>query len=187
MQNPRLASRYAKSLIDLSIEKDQFEKVYSDMQFLDKVVKESRDFTIMLRSPVIHADKKNKVIDLITSGKISKLTEAFTHLLVTKGREGFLPEIIKSFIQQYKRKKDIHTIKLTTATELSESVKNTIIARVRKTSDMQNIEVETKVDPAIIGGFILQTGDKLVDASISYELKEIEREFENNDFIYKIR
>ena len=39
----------------------------------------------------------------------------------------------------------------------------------------------------LIGGFVLQVGDKLVDASISYDLNTIARQFENNDFIYKIR
>jgi F-type H+-transporting ATPase subunit delta len=43
------------------------------------------------------------------------------------------------------------------------------------------------VNPDIIGGFVLQAGDKLVDASISYDLQAISREFENNDFIYKVR
>jgi F-type H+-transporting ATPase subunit delta len=42
------------------------------------------------------------------------------------------------------------------------------------------------VDPSIIGGFVLQTGDKLIDASISYDLKNISRQFDNNDFIYKV-
>ena len=52
---------------------------------------------------------------------------------------------------------------------------------------MQNIELETVVKEDIIGGFILQTGDKMVDASVSYDLKEIAKQFENNDFIYKVR
>ena len=52
---------------------------------------------------------------------------------------------------------------------------------------MQNIELETVVNEDMIGGFVLQIGDKLVDASISYDLKEIAKQFENNDFIYKIR
>jgi F-type H+-transporting ATPase subunit delta len=43
------------------------------------------------------------------------------------------------------------------------------------------------VDPELIGGFVLQAGDKLVDASVAYDLKNIARQFENNDFIYKIR
>jgi F-type H+-transporting ATPase subunit delta len=106
---------------------------------------------------------------------------------VNKGREGDLPEIINAFVKQYKAYKNIHVVKLTTATPVSEEVKNALINRVKQTSDMQNIELQTAVDPSLIGGFVLQTGDKLVDASISYELQEISRQFENNDFIYKVR
>ena len=52
---------------------------------------------------------------------------------------------------------------------------------------MQNIELQESVDPKLIGGFVLQVGDKLVDASIAYDLKEISRQFESNDFIYRVR
>ena len=52
---------------------------------------------------------------------------------------------------------------------------------------MQNIELETTVNEDLIGGFVLQAGDKLIDASIAYNLKNIARQFENNDFVYKIR
>jgi F-type H+-transporting ATPase subunit delta len=52
---------------------------------------------------------------------------------------------------------------------------------------MKNIELETVVNENIIGGFVLQAGDQLVDASVAYDLKAIARQFENNDFIYKVR
>ena len=187
MQNPRLASRYAKSLIDLAIEKDQLETIYKDVQFVDQLIKSNRDLGVMLRSPVIPSDKKNKVISMITDGKISDLMSSFIKLMVNKNREYFLSEVLQSFIEQYKQKKNIHTVKLTTATVLGEDVKNKLVAQVKKTGNMKNVEVETVVDPDIIGGFILQTGDKLIDASVSYELKQIARQFENNDFIYKVR
>ncbi|HWJ91429.1 MAG TPA: ATP synthase F1 subunit delta [Flavisolibacter sp.] len=187
MPNPRLAYRYAKSVLDLAIEKGQLDQVNKDMLFLQQVMKESRDFLNLLRSPVVSADKKLAVIDAVAGKNISPMTATFTKLLVNKGRESDLPEIITSFIQQYKQKKEIHTVKLTTATPVSEDVKKSIIERVKTTSDMVNIELETVVDPNIIGGFVLQAGDKLVDASISYDLKEISRQFENNDFIYKVR
>jgi len=187
MPNPRLASRYAKSLLDLAVEKGQLEQVHTDMLYLQQLTKDSREFLSLLRSPIVSADKKQSIIDAVTAGKIGELTAAFTKLLVNKGREGELPEIAGAFSKQYKDKKGIHTIKLTTATPVSDEVKNSIVAQVKKTSDMQNIELETTVDPNIIGGFVLQAGDKLVDASIAYDLKEISRQFENNDFIYKVR
>jgi len=187
MPNPRLATRYAKSLIDLAIERSQLEAVYADMQYMQQLVKGNRDFLAFLRSPVVPADKKQSVITAVTSGQVSELTAAFNRLLINKGREGDLPEIILAFIKQYKDKKGIHTVQLTTAAPISEEMKQRIIEQVRSTSSMQQIELETRVDPSLIGGFVLQAGDKLVDASISYDLREISRKFENNDFVYKVR
>lgn len=188
MQNPRLASRYAKSILDLAIETGRLEQVYKDMLYLNELISGNQEFATMLHSPVIPSDKKIKVLDLITDGKINVLTKTFYTLLISKNRESNLPEIITAFIKQYKQKKNIHIVKLTTARPVSEEIKNSIISQVQKTSnEMQNIELETVVDESIIGGFVLQTGDKLVDASISYDLKEISRGFENNDFIYKVR
>lgn len=187
MRNPRLAARYAKSLLDLSVEKDQLEQVYADMQWLKAVCSGSRDFVNLLRSPIIKADKKEKIVAAATAGKISELTTAFNRLLISKNRESNLPEIVNAFIGQYKVYKNIHVVKLTTAIPVSEEMKNKIISQVKANSDMLHIEMETAVDESLIGGFVLQAGDKLVDASISYDLKHIARQFENNDFIYKVR
>ena len=187
MHNPRLASRYAKSLLDLAIEKGQLETVYADMQWLQAVCKQSRDFVNLLRSPIISSDKKVKIAEAVTTGKISELTAAFNRLLITKHRESNLPEITSAFIALYKAHKKIYTLQLTTAAPVSEAVKEAIIAQVKKTSDMQQIELEVSVDESLIGGFVLQAGDKLVDASIAYDLRQIARQFDNNDFIYKVR
>jgi F-type H+-transporting ATPase subunit delta len=187
MPNPRLAARYAKSLIDLSIEKGQLEKVFADMQWLQAVCKSNPDFVNLLRSPVISADKKQKIIRAVTDGRVGELTTLFNQLLISKSRESNLPEIVAAFISQYKAYKKIYIVKLTTASPVSEAIKNEIINQVKKTSDMENIELETSVDENLIGGFILQTGDKLIDASIAYDLKHIARQFDNNDFVYKVR
>ena len=187
MPNPRLAARYAKSLLDLSIEKDQLEQVYADMQWLQSVCKSNRDFINLLKSPVISGDKKIRILEAVAGGRLNKLTTGFNALLVNKSRESNLPEIVAAFISQYKEYKNIHTVKLTTATPLSEATRTAIIVQVKKTGGYQNIELEEKVDKNIIGGFILQVDDKLVDVSIAYDLKNIAKQFDNNDFIYKIR
>jgi F-type H+-transporting ATPase subunit delta len=187
MPNPRLASRYAKSILDLAVEKGQLEKVFADMKWLHDIIKSNRDFVALLRSPVIKADKKKKILDAIIAKRVSELTAGFITLLVAKNRESNLPEITTSFINLYKENKNIHTVKLTTAIPVSDAVKKSIINQVKKSSGYENIELEEKVDENIIGGFVLQIGDRLIDASIAYDLKAIARQFENNDFIYKIR
>jgi F-type H+-transporting ATPase subunit delta len=187
MPNPRLAARYAKSLIDLANEKNQLEAIYKDMQFLQSLCKESHDFLLLLRSPVVKPDKKVAIVEAVTKNRISDITAAFNRLLINKGRESNLPEIITSFIDQYKQQKGIHTIKLTTAVPVTEEVKKQIVSQVQNQTKISNIELKTSVNEEIIGGFVLEMGDKLIDASIAYDLNKIKAQFLNNDFIYKIR
>ena len=187
MPNPRLASRYAKALVDLAIERGQLEEVFADMKWLQSVCKSNRDFVNVLRSPVIKADVKKKIVEAVTTGRINELTAAFNRLIITKGRESFLPEISNAFIEAYKEEKNIHTVRLTTAMPVSEATKEAIVAQIKKSAGYQNIELEEKVNADLIGGFVLQIGDKLVDASIAYDLRAIAKQFESNGFIYKIR
>jgi F-type H+-transporting ATPase subunit delta len=185
--NPRLAGRYAKSLIDLSVEKDQLEAVYKDMLFLQAICTASRELVSLLKSPVVKGDKKDKILDAVTAGKIGTITATFNKLLIRKGREAYLPEIVTAFIQQYKDIKDIHTVKLTTATPVSEELKKVILDKIRSATDMQKLELESKVDESLIGGFVLEIGDQLIDTSVAFDLNNIRKQFRNNDFIYKIR
>lgn len=187
MLNPRLAARYAKSLIDLATEQNRLEDVYHDMMLLQAVCKANRDFVNLLKSPVVTPDKKESVLHAATSGKVTELTAAFNRLLIKKGREAVLPEIVNAFIEQYKVQKDIHVVKLTTAVPVSEEVKEAIISKVQSLTPMKTIELNTEVQENIIGGFLLEVGDTLVDASIAYDLNKIRSQFLNNDFIYKIR
>ena len=187
MPNPRLATRYAKSLLDLAIETGELETVYGDMMWLQSVSKTNRDFVNLLKSPVIASDKKLSILKAVAGTRLGKLSGSFITLLIKKGRESNLPEIANAFIQQYEEHKNIHIVKLTTATPLSSSTKEAIIQQVKKSAGYENIEIEEKVNEDIIGGFVLQIGDKLVDASIAYDLKAIAKQFRNNDFIYKIR
>jgi F-type H+-transporting ATPase subunit delta len=186
MQNPRLAARYAKSLLDLAIEQNQLDAVYADMKWLQQVNKSNPDFVALLRSPIISSDKKDKIIDAIIGSKVSKLTMLFTNLLTTKTRESNMPEIVTAFIEQYNKLKNIQTVKLTTATAISEELKQSIVAKVRSSTSTA-VEIETSVKEELIGGFKLEVGGTLIDASILRDLNDVRKQFLNNEYIHNIR
>jgi F-type H+-transporting ATPase subunit delta len=185
--NPRLAARYAKSILDLALEKGELENVHNDMFFLAEACRSSNELVGLLKSPVIKADKKGKIMDAITAGRVSPITTAFIKLLLQKEREGYLPEIAFAFAEQYKVYKGIRTVKLTTAVPVSEEVKQAILQKVRAERQVQQIELNTEVRAELIGGFILEIGDLRADSSVAFELNNIRKQFQNNDFIYKIR
>jgi F-type H+-transporting ATPase subunit delta len=186
MQNPRLAARYAKSLLDLAVEQNQLDAVYADMKWLQQVNKSNPDFVNMLRSPIISSDKKDKIIDAIIGSSVSKITMLFTNLLTQKTRESNLPEIVTAFIEQYNKLKNIQTVKLTTATPVSEELKNSIVAKVRSAVSTA-VEIETSVKEELIGGFKLEVAGTLIDASIQRDLNDIKKQFLNNEYIHNIR
>jgi F-type H+-transporting ATPase subunit delta len=187
MPNPRLADRYAKSLIDLATERNQLEAVYKDMQYLQAVCKSSPEFVAVMRSPVIRADKKQNILSAITEGKVSDLTAAFNRLLVNKTREEYLPEIIAAVITRYNLLKNIHRVKLTTAEAMSEEMKQSIVSKIKAETSLQNIELEAVVKPELIGGFVLEFNNNLVDASIARDLRDIKKQFQQNIYVQQIR
>ena len=187
MQNPRLAGRYAKSIIDLAVEKDQLDVVYKDMLFLQSICKSSREFVSLLKSPIISGEKKQQILDVVTKDKVGVLTASFNELMVKKGREESLPEIVNAFIDMYNGIKGIHKVKLTTAQPVSEELKQSIVDKFTATTPMQHIEMEAVVNESLIGGFVLEFNNTLVDASILRDLKDIKKQFLDNSYIQKIR
>ncbi len=187
MNNPRLAQRYAKSLIDLSKEMGQLEEVFKDIIYMGKVEKASREFVAMLNSPVIPADKKYKIISTVMGSNISKITDAFIKLLCNKGREDNLPGIITAFERQYNEIKGIHTATLTTAIPVSASVIKEFETKIKAASNIEHLQLQSKVDDALIGGFVLEMEGKLVDASISRDLRDVKKQFDNNEYLHRLR
>ncbi len=187
MLNPRLAGRYAKSLLGLAIERGQLEEVYNDIRYLEAVSEVNRQFVVVLKSPVITPDKKEAILHAVTQGNISELTDSFIRLLIRKGREMSLPEITHAFVEQYNLHKQIYKVKLTTASPVSDEIKNEIVEKVKGQSDMKHIELTAEVNEELIGGFVLEIGNTLIDASIAYDLNIIKKQFLDNDFVYKIR
>ncbi len=187
MHNPRLAGRYAKSLIDLATEKKVADTVYADMQYIKAVIKASSEFAALLKSPVVANEKKNSVLKKVLGSNVSELTMAFLSLVVTKNRDQNLPEIVEGYIDQYNHLNGIHKVKLTTAVNLTDELKNSLTQKIKQETGFGKIELELKTNADLIGGFILEYHNNLVDASALKELREIKKQFQTNQYVQNIR
>jgi F-type H+-transporting ATPase subunit delta len=186
MPNPRLASRYAKSLLDLAVEQNAVDTTLQDVQLLDALCRQSKDFTNVLRSPIIRGDKKLDIINAVAGANLNPLTKAFINLMVNKSRESDMPEIASAFISQYKEMKNIKSVKLTLAAPVTDAVKKTIIKKITGNVPDSQVEVTEVINPDIIGGFILQLDDKLIDASVRRDLNDVKTQFQKNIYVSTI-
>lgn len=183
MSVTRIASRYAKSLIDLASEQGKLERVLKDIEVFQEASK-NRDLYLLLKSPIINTTKKAQIFKALFGEKFDEMTMAFLNIILNKKRETHLPEITEEFIKQYRKLKDVSTVKLITATPVGdatlEGIKDKLTASA---STGSNIELVTAVDPAILGGFVLEFDDKRYDASIAHKLEKLRKEFTKNEFV----
>ena len=187
MLNPRVASRYAKSLMDVAIEQNQMDALQEDMKFLQQVCKQSRDFSMLLKSPIVPADKKLHVLEQVTAGRIHPIASMFLKLLISKNREANLPEIANAYLERYNKIKGIHHVKITTAVPVGENIVNELVQKLKQQKNIERVEVETAVDPKLIGGYKMQMEDFLIDNTISRDLNDVKKQFRNNDYLHQIR
>jgi F-type H+-transporting ATPase subunit delta len=185
MSEIRVASRYAKSLIDLAQEKGVLEQVHADMQLFAKTVKESRDFKLFLTNPIISHGKKLAVLKSLFTGKVSELTLRFFLLITEKNREAHLENVALEFIRQYNEIKGIEKAQVTTAVALSPELRAQLNQKVALMTG-KTIQLEEKVDPSIIGGFLLRVGDKQVDDTVRTSLRALKNKFKENPYITKL-
>jgi F-type H+-transporting ATPase subunit delta len=186
MSLKRVAGRYAKALIGLAVEQNILDVVLSDMKGLIQMA-ENRDLNNLLKSPIVSIDKKRAIFKSIFDPRMSDLSKSFVHLVLTKGREAILPAIAVEFIEQYNEYNKITQVEITTATPLDEvSTKQIADKLLESNLGLINLEITKKVNPDIIGGLIIQIGDKLINDSIAYKLKQITKQFDGKEYIKAI-
>jgi F-type H+-transporting ATPase subunit delta len=176
MANSAIAFRYAKSLFQLAGEQNNLEAVYSDMVKLSNVCKNANDFRLLLQSPLIKTDKKITALKEILKGQISEVTDKFIVLLAKNKRESYLDKIAEEFIAQYKEKMNISVVVITSAIKLDEPTRKKLI-KILTNHLKATIELQEKIDPKIIGGFVLTIGNRQADMSVLKQLKTLNKNF----------
>lgn len=187
MRQPKVASRYAKALFDLALETGALDKVKDDISTI--AAASVGELHAVMVSPVIRGDQKEKIFAAIFGDKVAPLTTSFFNLVFKKGREVAIREIMEAYMDLYRAHHNIQKVEITTATPVDPEVHQQILESMKKVEGYANMkfDVSPKVDPAIVGGFVLQVGDNLFDASIRHDLQVIKKQFVENMYVQNIR
>jgi F-type H+-transporting ATPase subunit delta len=178
MSEFRVASRYAKSLIDLAIEKNVLDAIFNDITAFQKTLAQSPALLNLFKSPIVPGDKKSAIVKRIFGSSFNALTIAFFEIIIRKRREQYLPVVADAFMVQFRLLKGISLASVNTAIPLSENLMNEIRLFIEKQTG-NKAEIQVSVNPNIIGGIVIQIGDKLYDASIIGRLKKAKNKFLN--------
>lgn len=190
MKEIRVSNRYASSLLNLGIERNELENIRQDMELVRHTLDENRELVLMLKSPIIKPDTKSNILKSVFAGKVGQTVMAFLEIVVRKGREQVLYDITKSLEEQYRTLKNVTTVSVTTAIPADEEMRSTIRSfideNIQKLKISGQIEMEELVNPDILGGFIIRAGDLQIDQSVKRKFDDLRLEFSKNPYLAEI-
>ncbi len=175
----RVAERYSRSLLDLAIGTDKVDRVYNDMKIFRESLASS-DLVNLLMNPTIRGSRKSTILQRIFGNSWDPLTLKFIEVVTRKGREDVLPDMANTFFEQYNEYKGITNVIVTSARPLGEEALQSIREKLLDSGTTKaNIQIETRVNPDLIGGFILEYNNNQYDASVRGKLNALKNKLVN--------
>ena len=172
--------RYAKALLAFANERKVAAKVYQEMLQLSKAFAGVPELRVALDNPVLPTATKVGLIHEAVGGQASPELTRFVGLVLAEHRGKFLQFMLMSYIDLYRKQENISTGEITTACPVSDHVIDRIRALVVEHTH-GTVELKTRVDPGLEGGFIFEIGTYRLDASVANQIKRVRQQFiENN-------
>jgi F-type H+-transporting ATPase subunit delta len=168
-----VGERYAQALFDLASEQNQVAAVEADLKSLKTALADSRDLRVLVASPAFSAEDKGKGLSAIAAkAQFDATTQKFLGLLAANNRVSVLPSVITSFQAMAAKARGAVSAQVTTALPLNAAQSKGLAAALRLALG-KDPEIETRVDPAILGGIKVQVGSRLFDASLKSKLDSL--------------
>ncbi|MFV0553899.1 MAG: ATP synthase F1 subunit delta [Mangrovibacterium sp.] len=167
MDYSAIAVRYAKAFFSLAEEKKQLTEVKADIDLLASL---ASDLKLVLDNQTMKVSEKNTILTNTFEGKIHPLTLRFMNMVVENGRSTHFEGICRCLQALFRKHENLKSVRLTTAVDMSAATIQKLVAKLEK--ELQSkVELETQIDPSLIGGFVLRIDQEEYNASIQHRLQ----------------
>lgn len=169
-----MAGRYATALFELALETKAVDAVKKDLEQFDALVAENADLRRLVRSPVFGADEQLRALSaILAKAGIGGLAANFLRVITTNRRLFAIRDMIRAYRALVARHKGEVTAHVTVAEKLGEPHLDALKNALKSVTSGKDIDLDVKIDPAIIGGLIVKVGSRMVDSSLRTKLNSI--------------
>jgi len=169
-----MAGRYANALFELALDNKAVDAVKKDLDQFDTLVADSADLNRLVRSPVFGADEQLKALSaILTKAGIAGLAANFLRVITTNRRLFAVHDMIRAYRALVARHKGEVTAQVTVAEKLSDKNMDALKGALKSVTGGKDIDLDVKIDPAIIGGLVVKVGSRMVDSSLRTKLNSI--------------
>ncbi|NEP11531.1 MAG: F0F1 ATP synthase subunit delta [Symploca sp. SIO2C1] len=168
---------YAEALMSLAQENELTERLGEDVAGLLTILQESPDLQVLLGSPVVKAEDKKAVLQQISTSlegdQLHPYMISFLNVLVDRRRILFLEAIFQQYQALLRKLKQTVLAEVTSAVSLTDQQNESVREKVREITGASQVELDTKIDPDLIGGVIIKVGSQVIDSSLRGQLRRI--------------
>jgi len=164
---------YAEAFLQVANDLNQTDEIVSQVKDIIVLIKESPELETALSSPILEKDSKKTLIIKLFSEKINSSLLNLLKLLADRQRIGILIPILERFLELYRESSNIALATVTSAVELTEEQKDLITQKISAIAGTEKLELVTKIDSSLIGGFVASVGSKVIDASLSSQIRKL--------------
>ena len=164
---------YAEAILQVANETKQTEEIVYQTKEILQIIGDSSELEKALSSPILEKELKKKILIQLFSDKINNSLLNLLKLLADRQRIGILVPILERFLEIYRENSNIALATVTSAVELSDEQKDLITQKISSIAGTEKLELVTKTDPALIGGFVASVGSKVIDASIASQIRKL--------------
>jgi F-type H+-transporting ATPase subunit delta len=168
-----MAGRYATALFELALESNSIDAVKADLERFAAMVAENPDLTRLVRSPVFTAEAQTRALAAVLErAGIGGLTAKFLKFVAANRRLFAIPDMVRAYKAMVAQHKGEVTAEVTVADKLSDAHLAEIKAALNAVTG-KDVQVDVRIDPAIIGGLVVKLGSRMVDSSLRTRLNAI--------------
>lgn len=179
MKEEILARRYAQALFEIAQERQLLEKVRTELHHFAASLEENQAFADFFRSPEHSRAVKRAAIEKVFQDRYSNVFFNFLVVVIQKGRHQTVTEIVAAFDELYDRFTRRTRALAITAVPLDSKIADDLKVRLSKSLNKQ-VDLENQIDPAILGGIVLNIDGKVLDGSVKQQLERLRAQFLEN-------
>jgi F-type H+-transporting ATPase subunit delta len=164
---------YAEALMSLASSQNMTEQIGSEAIGIQEALASSPDLSAFLASPVYPKEQKKAVIRQLFDGKIHAYFLSFLLLLVDKQRIDLVSGICDRYRALLRDLQKAVLAEVTSTVELNDAQRQSIVEQVKGMTGAQSVELQSTLDPELIGGVVIKVGSQVIDASLRGQLRRI--------------
>ena len=173
-EHSSLAGRYAAALFELADEAKELDSVAEELRALKGLVEESEDLRRLVRSPVYGRDQQSKAMAaILDKAGAGELCRRFVMVVAANRRLFALPQMIDAYLAELSRRRGEVMAHVVAAQELSSGQQDALLAALRQAVGGK-VQMDLKVDKALLGGLVVRVGSRLIDTSLRSKLARLE-------------